>query len=177
MSYCIQKNPTFQRYLKFVILEHFAHAHACVTTPKHNDMDNFLLPWLPDCISFLEILQFKRYCNLIRQEHFTLVSSRVGIPPFWGNPTFWAPPSSWNKFKKLLPSFWEPSKLVHINCMKHFKMKVLRFVLSSLRTSLSLLFVFSGSTLYLLLTLASAKYCLYVFRDMQEEWTWNISKH
>ena len=60
---------------------------------------------------------------------YRLVSSRVGIPLFWGNPLpFWLSPSSWSKFKKLSPSFWEPSKLVHVNCKKHLKMKVLRFV-------------------------------------------------
>ena len=60
---------------------------------------------------------------------YDIVSSRVGTPCFWGNPpAFLGTPSFWSKFKKLPPSFWEPSKLVHVNCMKHFK-KVLRFVL------------------------------------------------
>ena len=58
-------------------------------------------------------------------ELFNIVSSRVGTPIF-----FLRVPSSFcNKFKKLPFSFWEPSKLVYVNCMKHFKMKVLRFVL------------------------------------------------
>ena len=48
-------------------------------------------------------------------------------PPLLGTPP---PPSFWSKFKKLPPSFWEPSELVHINCKKLFKMKVLRFVLN-----------------------------------------------
>ena len=42
---------------------------------------------------------------------------------------FWVPPSFWSKFKKLLLFFWEPSKLVHVNCKKHLKMKVLSFIL------------------------------------------------
>ena len=51
------------------------------------------------------------------------ISLQVWNPPFLGTPYFWS------KFKKLLPSFWQPTKLVHVNCIKHFKMKVLRFVL------------------------------------------------
>ena len=43
--------------------------------------------------------------------------------------TFWVPLSFWSKFKKLPPSFWEPSILVYVNCNKHFKMKVLCFAL------------------------------------------------
>ena len=52
-------------------------------------------------------------------------------PLLWGNPLppFWVPPSFWCKFKKLPPSFWEPSNLVHANCKKHLKIKVLCFVL------------------------------------------------
>ena len=42
---------------------------------------------------------------------------------------FSVPLSFWGKFKKSLPIFWEPSKQVHVNCKKHFKMKVLHFVL------------------------------------------------
>ena len=58
------------------------------------------------------------------------VSSRVGTPSFLREaPSFWVPSSFWSKFKKLIPFFWEPSKLVHANCMKHFKMKELHFVL------------------------------------------------
>ena len=45
-------------------------------------------------------------------------------PPFLS----WVPLSFWSKFKKLPPSFSDPSKVVHANCKKHFKMKVLRFV-------------------------------------------------
>ena len=81
-------------------------------------------------------------------------------PPFLGTPSFWS------KFKKLPHSFWEPSKLVHVNSKKHFKMKVLRFVStiqSQLRVSLTLLFLLSGSTLYLLLTLFLVRYCLQCF--------------
>ena len=40
-------------------------------------------------------------------------------PLFWETPPFWVPPSFWSKFKKLAPSFWEPSKLVHVNCNKN----------------------------------------------------------
>ena len=45
-------------------------------------------------------------------------------PPFLREPPpppFWVPPSFWSKLKKLPPSFWEPSKLVHVSCMKHLK--------------------------------------------------------
>ena len=41
---------------------------------------------------------------------------------FLGTPSFWTN-------KKLPLFFWEPSKLVHVNCKKHFKVKVLRSVL------------------------------------------------
>ena len=81
-------------------------------------------------------------------------------PPFSeGTTPFWLPSSFWCKFKKLTPSFWEPSKLVHANCKKHFKMKVLCFVLYQVKwehhwhCTLYLL-------LYLLLTLSLVTYCL-----------------
>ena len=54
-------------------------------------------------------------CNL----YIFIVSSRVGTPPFLREP----PLSEANL--KSYPSFWEPSKLVHVNCKKHFKIKVL----------------------------------------------------
>ena len=54
----------------------------------------------------------------------SIVSSRSGTSPFLREPS-----SFWSKFKKLSPSFWQPSKLVHVNCIKHFKMKMLCFVL------------------------------------------------
>ena len=57
------------------------------------------------------------------------VSFRVWTPLFWGNPP---PLSGYSLFLKQIlknsPSFWQPSKLVHANCMKHFKMKGLHFV-------------------------------------------------
>ena len=92
---------------------------------------------------------------------FNIVSSKVGTPLLWGNPPppFLGTPSFWSKFKKLIPSFWEPSKLVHANCKKHFKMKVLCFVLYQVKwehhwhCTLYLL-------LYLLLTLSLVTYCL-----------------
>ena len=43
--------------------------------------------------------------------------------PFLRTPFFWS------IFEKIPPSFWEPSKLVHANCIKHFKMKELHFIL------------------------------------------------
>ena len=46
-----------------------------------------------------------------------IVSSRVGTPPPFSEGT----PSFWNKFKKLPTSFWEPSKLVHVNCKNTLK--------------------------------------------------------
>ena len=52
------------------------------------------------------------------------------------------------------PSFWEPSKLVYVNCMKHQNEGVtFRTILSQLRISLPLLLILSGSILYPLLTL------------------------
>ena len=63
---------------------------------------------------------------------YCMVSSRVGISPFLREPPrppFLATPSFWSKFKKFPHSFWEPSRLVDVNCKKHFKMKVLCFVL------------------------------------------------
>ena len=44
-------------------------------------------------------------------------------------PLFCVPSSFWSIIKKLPPSFLQPSKLVHVTFIKHFKMKVLRFVL------------------------------------------------
>ena len=54
---------------------------------------------------------------------FNIVSSKVGTPLLWGNPPppFLGTPSFWSKFKKLIPSFWEPSKLVHANCKNTLK--------------------------------------------------------
>ena len=75
------------------------------------------------------------------------------------------PPFFWSKFKKLPLSFWDPSKLAHANGKKHFKMKVLRFILSIVtilsqsRTSLTLFFLLSGLTLYLLPTLFLIRFC------------------
>ena len=77
-----------------------------------------------------------------------IVSFRFGTALFWGNPPcFLGTPLFLKKFKKL-PPLWQSSNLVHVSCIKLFKMKV--FVLyytSQLRISLSLLFIFSGSTL------------------------------
>ena len=56
----------------------------------------------------------------------SIVSSRVWTSPFSEGPSFLSTPSFWRKFKKLPPSFWKPSRLVHANCKKHFKMKVLQ---------------------------------------------------
>ena len=90
---------------------------------------------------------------------FTIVSP--GLEP----PVSEKTPSFWSKFKKLPLSFSDPSKLVQANCKKHFKMKVLRFVLSIVtilsqsRTSWTLLFLLPGSNLYLLLTFSLVKYC------------------
>ena len=73
------------------------------------------------------------------------------------------PPFFWSKFKKLPLSFWDPSKLAHANGKKHFKMKVLRFILSIVtilsQSLLTLLILLSGSTLYLLLILSLIRYC------------------
>ena len=43
-------------------------------------------------------------------------------------PLFWVPSSFRIKIKTLFHSFWE-CKIVHVNCKKYFKIKVLRFVL------------------------------------------------
>ena len=81
----------------------------------------------------LFLLFFKDIALGIRR-YSVIVSSRVGTPPppFSEGalpPAFWVPPSFWSQFKKLPLSFWDPSKLVHANYKKHFKMKVLRFEL------------------------------------------------
>ena len=87
------------------------------------------------------------------------------VPPVLEPPVSERTHSFWSKFKMLSRSFWDPSKLVQANCKKHFKMKVLRFVLSIVtilsqsRTSLTLIFLLSGSTLYLLLTFSLVRYC------------------
>ena len=56
----------------------------------------------------------------------SFLQGRNHPPPFFfeGTPPFWVPPSFWRKFKNLPLSFWQRSKLVHVNCKKHFKMKV-----------------------------------------------------
>ena len=82
-----------------------------------------------------------------------IVSSRVKTPPFMREPPFLGTFLFLKQVKKLPPSFWQPSKLVHVNCIKHFKMNV-SYYTSQTRISLSFLFILSGSTLYLLLTLA-----------------------
>ena len=66
--------------------------------------------------------------RLIEASSLCIVSSRVGIPFSEGSSPFWVPPSFWSKFK-VTPLFLKPSKLVPVNCKKHLKMKVLRFVL------------------------------------------------
>ena len=78
-----------------------------------------------------------------------------GLEPtalFSGNPPSWAPSLSKANLKNYPPFLWQPSKLVHGNCMKHFKMRELHTILSQLGIS-SLLFILSGWTPYLLLTL------------------------
>ena len=55
----------------------------------------------------------------------------------------------WNSpFLREPSSFWEQHKLVHLNCMKHFKMKMFCSILSHLRILLTLTFLLSGSTLF-----------------------------
>ena len=108
----------------------------------------------------------------------TIVSSRVGTPPFSeGTPPFWVPPSFWSKLKKLPPSFWQPSKLVHVNCKKHFKIKVLRFILYYINGEYHKQYSYFQAQLciyywhFLWLDIA---FNVFYF-DMQEEWKWNIS--
>ena len=49
-----------------------------------------------------------------------IISSRVGLLlPFSEGTPHSGTASFWSKFK-ITPYFWEPSKLVHVNCMKHF---------------------------------------------------------
>ena len=66
----------------------------------------------------------------------SIASSGLEPPLFWGNPPFsegtplfLGTPFFLKQIKNLHSSFWEPSKSVQVNCIKHFKMKVLRFVL------------------------------------------------
>ena len=69
--------------------------------------------------------KWQNFCDRISintpDKHTDTVSSKIGTPslPFLREPPFSVPPLS----------FWEPSKLVHGNCMKNFKMKELHFVL------------------------------------------------
>ena len=50
-------------------------------------------------------------------------------------------------------------------------------ILFCIQFYLTLLFLLSGSSLYLLLTLSLVRYCHYFIFDMQEECTWNISNN
>ena len=50
----------------------------------------------------------------------------------WNASLFWGsrPLTGYPFFlKQIALSFWQSSKLVHVNCIKHFKMKMLHFVL------------------------------------------------
>ena len=75
---------------------------------------------------------------------FTIVPPGLDPPISEGNPLSEANLKSYPSF------FRNPSKLVQANCKKHFKMKVLRFVLSIVTilsqstTSLTLLFLLAG---------------------------------
>ena len=85
-----------------------------------------------------------------------IVSTRVGTPPFLGTPLFL------KQIKKVTPLFL---RAIQIGLCKLYETLwdegvTLRAILNQLRISLSLLFILSGSTLYLLLTLALVRYCL-----------------
>ena len=73
-----------------------------------------------------------------------------------GTPPFWVPPSFWSIFKKLPPSlFLRAIQIGACKLYETFQNEGVTFhtILSQFRISLSLLFIISGSTLYLLLTL------------------------
>ena len=88
----------------------------------------------PQITYFSPVLLISSSLSRISTEVLNFLSFLQGWNPpplFWDNPPppFLGTPSFWSKFKMLPHSFWEPSKLVHVNCNKHFTMKVLRFVL------------------------------------------------
>ena len=88
--------------------------------------------WLHHTSSYTSCKKLQNFCDRIsintRDKHTAQFSTGLE-PPFSEGSPFLGTPSFWSKFKKLPPSFWEPSKLVHANCMKHFKTKELHFVL------------------------------------------------
>ena len=86
------------------------------------------------------------------------VSSRAGTSPFLRET-----PSSWSKFKKLLPSFWEPPKLVHASCMKHFKMKELHFVLYKSIKNTIIITLYTLRLNSVFTTVSLVRYCLKCF--------------
>ena len=101
---------------------------TCVTFSgikvKILDSSKFVYTRLVTCPHSSTLHSFLQGCNppFLREPH-------PPPPPPPPPPPFLGPPSSWSKFKKLPPTFWEPSILVHANCKKHFKVKVLCFVL------------------------------------------------
>ena len=131
---------------------------------SHNDTDNnysFLQGWNPPLPSLL----------------------------FWRNPSpsfcVPLPPLSnfLSKLKKSPPSFWEPFKLVHVNCIKHFKMKVENIIIITLYTfSINSVYItlntFSINSVYTTDTCFGYILSLmFSMVDMKEERTWNISNN
>ena len=104
---CFKKIENVKKLSKFIGI--WAVDNGLIVSPSKNYK-------IPENIWY-----FKTHVNAI-------VFSRVGTPPrppfSEGTPTLFL-----KQIQKVTPSFWEPSKVVHVNCKKHLKMKVLRFVL------------------------------------------------
>ena len=83
--------------------------------------------------------------NTVAEELFSSESENITIittkfTPCLEPPPFWVTPSFRQKLKNLLPTLWEPSKLVDVNCIKHFKTKILPFLQYEVNPNLGGLF-------------------------------------
>ena len=111
--------------LEYAFPTHFLTSkHMLSIADKHHFSHQYyglVILWSTHKISSPKLVH--KSCKLTGKTALFIVSSRVGT-----RTPFWVPPFFWSKFKKLPPSFWQPSKLVHVNCKKHLKMKVLCFV-------------------------------------------------
>ena len=108
---CIFK-PNFQKHISLLYQSQTKFLRSSANTSQYGlhslrvfsskvcKMDSFIQGWNPPPPPFSE-----------------------GMPPLSGYPLFL------KQIWKNTPSFWEPSKLVHANCIKHFKMKELHFIL------------------------------------------------
>ena len=119
--------------------------------------------------AFIVFSKLQIQCFSFIIQSFPKVWTPPSLPPApfsEGIPSFWVPPSFWSKFKKLPPSFWQPSKLVHVNCISTLKWRCYILYYTSQSRISSLLLILSGSTLYLLLTLALVWCAIWCTRGM-----------